>query len=269
MSALSRPRGKVARGEEAQAHGARAHDRDAGDVRGVRVRERVRLRLVGGLEDADAERLVEERPRRDELALVHHAAQVLGVLAHREALRIREPAREAGAPGLEGVEEVGHARARVSGRIAFSRRRASRRVDEHYRRLERMYLQAPINAFYRPRLRISDAACELEIDMRPEFHHAARAVHGSVLFKLLDDSAFFAANSRIPDSFVLTVGFQLHLLRPVSEGTLTARGRLVHQSKRLLLADSVVTNAEGKEVARGTGSFMPSTVALDAGIGYV
>ena len=141
-------------------------------------------------------------------------------------------------------------------------------MDDHYRRLERMYLGAPINQWYRPRLTIADGACELAIEMRPEFHHAAHAVHGSVLFKLLDDSAFFAANSRVPDSFVLTVSFQLHLLRPVAAGTLTARGKLVHQSKRLFVADSVVTNEEGKEVARGTGTFMPSTVPLAASIGY-
>lgn len=142
-------------------------------------------------------------------------------------------------------------------------------MDEaHYRRLERMYLQAPINQWYKPRLTISDGACELAIDVRPEFHHAAGAAHGSIPFKLLDDSAFFAANSRVTGSFVLTVGFNLHLLRPVVDGTLTARGRLVHQSKRLFLADSVVTDDEGKEVARGTGSFMPSTIALDERIGY-
>lgn len=141
--------------------------------------------------------------------------------------------------------------------------------DAHYRRLERMYLQAPINQFYKPRLTIRDAACELAIDMRPEFHHAARAVHGSVLFKLLDDSAFFAANSRVEDIFVLTAGFNLTLLRPVTHGTLTAHGRLVHQSKRLFVADSVVKNEEGKEVARGTGTFMPSSTPLDAEIGYM
>lgn len=141
-------------------------------------------------------------------------------------------------------------------------------MEEHYRRLERMYLQAPINLWYKPRLTISDGACDLAIDARAEFHHAAGAVHGSVPFKLVDDSAFFAANSRVTECFVLTVSVDLHLLRPVVSGTLTARGRLVHGSKRLFVAHSEVRNDEGKLVARGTGTFLTSNIPLDERIGY-
>ena len=67
--------------------------------------------------------------------------------------------------------------------------------QEHYRRLERMYLGAPTNEIYRPKIRISEGEAEISIEVGPHFHHAARSVHGSHYFKALDDAAFFAVNS--------------------------------------------------------------------------
>ena len=73
---------------------------------------------------------------------------------------------------------------------------------EHFRKLERMYHAAPINQFYRPVLTVGEGSAELEIPIRPEFFHAAAAVHGSVYFKALDDAAFFAVNSLVTEVFV-------------------------------------------------------------------
>jgi acyl-coenzyme A thioesterase PaaI-like protein len=76
-------------------------------------------------------------------------------------------------------------------------------VDEeaHYRALERIYRNAPTNRYYDPTIRVSHAASEIQIPVRPDFHHAAGAVHGSVYFKLLDDAGFFASNSLLHDCF--------------------------------------------------------------------
>ncbi len=141
-------------------------------------------------------------------------------------------------------------------------------LEEHYRRLERMYLGAPCNEYFRPSVRIDRGTAEVDIEVRPDFHHAAGAVHGATLFKTLDDSAFFAASSLVPDVFVLTGGFQLHFLRPVVAGTLRARAEVDHRSRRLLVVDAVVRNDEGKGLARGAGSFMPGPTALTPELGY-
>ena len=90
-----------------------------------------------------------------------------------------------------------------------------------------------------------------------------------VYFKLLDDAAFFSVNSLVRDVFVLTVSFNIYLTRPVSAGELKASGRVVHRSRRLFLAESELVNGEGQEVARGSGVFMPSTIALSPELGYV
>jgi uncharacterized protein (TIGR00369 family) len=142
-------------------------------------------------------------------------------------------------------------------------------MSEHFRRLERMYASAPINDFFRPTLHIPAAGvAELHLTIRPDFHHAAGAAHGAVYFKALDDATFFAANSVVEDVFVLTVSFNLYLTRPVTEGPVVAHGRLVSRSKRLYLAEGVMEDERGREIARGSGAFMPSAVALAPEIGY-
>ncbi len=131
--------------------------------------------------------------------------------------------------------------------------------EEHFRRLERMYLSAPINRFFKPSITVGEGSAEIAMEMRADFHHAAGAVHGAVYFKALDDAAFFAANSLVTDCFVLTVAFNVYLTRPISEGRMRAIGRVVHRSRRLYLAESILYNGGSEEIGRGNGSFMPSS----------
>ena len=141
-------------------------------------------------------------------------------------------------------------------------------MSEHHRTLERMYGAAPINRFYAPAMRVGDAEATVEIDVREDFFHAGGAVHGSVYFKMLDDAAFFAVQSIVEDAFVLTTSFQTYLTRPVTTGRMTSRGRVLNRSRRLYIAEAVLTDGDGREVGRGSGGFMPSRIALDPSVGY-
>ena len=140
--------------------------------------------------------------------------------------------------------------------------------DDHFRRLERMYLSAPINQFFRPVLRIEHGRAELRIPIRKELFHAAHAAHGSVYFKAADDAAFFAVSSLVEDVFVLTTQIDLHLLRPIAEGTLLARAVVVHASRTSFLAEAVLTDDQGRQVARATGTFVRGRMRLGEEIGY-
>jgi uncharacterized protein (TIGR00369 family) len=140
--------------------------------------------------------------------------------------------------------------------------------EEHCRKLERMYHGAPINRIFEPVMRISEGRAELTMAMKPDFFHAAHAVHGSVYFKALDDAAFFAANSLVVDVFVLTVTYSLYLTRPISEGQMRATGKVVHKSKNLIIADAEVLDSADRQIARGSGTFMRSQIALTPAIGY-
>jgi uncharacterized protein (TIGR00369 family) len=141
--------------------------------------------------------------------------------------------------------------------------------DEHFRKLERMYHGAPINRIFEPVLHLSEGRAEITMPMKPDFFHAANAVHGSVYFKALDDAAFFAANSLVLDVFVLTVTYSLYLTRPISDGEMRATGKVVHKSKNLIIADAEVLDSADRQIARGSGTFMRSQIALSPAIGYV
>src|SRR5262245_6614564 len=132
-----------------------------------------------------------------------------------------------------------------------------------------MYVQAPVSQWYGVAIAIEDGRAEVRLPVRPEFLHAAKGVHGSVYFRLLDDAAFFAVNSRVPEVFVLTVSFTIQLARPVAAGHLRAVGRLLHAGGRLFHADSELFDENGERLAHGTGVFTRSSIPLDEKVGYV
>ena len=133
---------------------------------------------------------------------------------------------------------------------------------EHLRRLERMYLAAPINAYYEPEITIGTGTATIRMKVKPEWFHAANAVHGSVYFKALDDSGFFAANSLVEAFFVLTSNYSITMVRPLSSGEMTATGIVVHHGKRLLSAESKLVDDNDRVIAHGIGTFMVSNMPL-------
>lgn len=86
--------------------------------------------------------------------------------------------------------------------------------------------------------------------------------------KLLDDAAFFAVDSLVEEYFALTASFTTYLLRPISEGIMKASGKVVYAGGRSFIAESVVKDREGSEIARGSGSFVISKIKLTADMGY-
>jgi len=139
----------------------------------------------------------------------------------------------------------------------------------HYRALESLYAAAPINRLFDSRLEIAEpgvARIRFCVDQR--HFHAAGAAHGTSYFKMLDDAAFYACNSLVTDRFLLTTQFSLLLTRPLGEGEVVAEGRWVSGQRRVFVAESRLIAADGEEVARGTGTFMRSRIALAGLPGY-
>ncbi len=141
-------------------------------------------------------------------------------------------------------------------------------ADTHFRKLERMYASAPVNRPFAPELTVAEGQATLVMDVRPDHFHAGGTAHGMIYFKMLDDASFFAAQSLVRDVFILTADFQLHLLRPLKEGAVRAEGRVIHRSRRLIVAESALYDARGRLAARGTGTFLPSQTTLSPEIGY-
>lgn len=141
--------------------------------------------------------------------------------------------------------------------------------EEHYRKLERMYLAAPINEFFKPEISIARGTAEIKIQVNDRrFFHAANAIHGSVYFKSLDDAAFFAVSSLVEDCFVLTSNFNLYLHAPVSAGVVRSVGKVVRGGGSSFLAEAVMYNDKNEEIARGSGMFVKSKIRLAPEMGY-
>lgn len=139
----------------------------------------------------------------------------------------------------------------------------------HFRALESLYDAAPINGLFDSRLQIvAPGVSRIAFRIEHKHFHAAGAAHGTGYFKMLDDAAFYAANSLVTDRFLLTTAFNLLFTRPLHEGPVTAEGRWVSGQRRVFVAEARLIDADGEEAARGTGTFMRSRIPLATLPGY-
>ena len=140
--------------------------------------------------------------------------------------------------------------------------------SKHYQKLRNMYENHPLNKFYGAEISISDKKATVSLLIQDKFFHAASAVHGSVYWKLLDDSAFFASNSIVYDVFVLTASYTIYLLAPISSGSLRAEGKILSSTRSQIIAESILFNDEEKQIARGSGVYIKSKLNLSPEMGY-
>ena len=141
-------------------------------------------------------------------------------------------------------------------------------MDDHFRKLERLYTRAPISIAQQTSIAIAEGVATVTIPVLQSALHAAHAAHGSIIFRSLDDAAFFAANSLVPDVFVLTSTFSVTFVRPIASGTITAHGKVVNVSRRLIVASSEAFDEEQRLIATGGGTFMRSQIKLGPDVGY-
>ena len=142
------------------------------------------------------------------------------------------------------------------------------RKEAHYRKLENMMHSAAMVNLVNARVKVSDGEAEITLPVDKKLFHAAGALHGSMSFLALDNAAFFAVSSLVENVFVLTTSFTIYLTRPVDRGVITARGRVLSQTRTQFIAEAVAYDDLGRVVARGTGTFVRSRKPLDERIGY-
>lgn len=139
----------------------------------------------------------------------------------------------------------------------------------HYRALERLYQSAAINGVFPSRLTVTgEGRSRIDFAVTSAVYHAAGAAHGTIYFKMLDDAAFYAANTMVTDHFLLTTAFNLHFTRPVQSGEVRAEGQWISGRRRVLVAEARLVDSEGEEIGRGTGTFMRSRIPLSSLPGY-
>jgi uncharacterized protein (TIGR00369 family) len=141
-------------------------------------------------------------------------------------------------------------------------------ASAHYRALESLYRNAPINGLFQSGIEIGEGVARIRFEIDERLYHAAGAAHGTVYFKMMDDAAFYACNSLVTDRFLLTTAFNLNFTRPLRAGPIVAEGRWASGRRRVFVADAWLVDSSGEVAARGTGTFMRSHVALTSLPGY-
>jgi uncharacterized protein (TIGR00369 family) len=133
---------------------------------------------------------------------------------------------------------------------------------EHFRTLEIIFGKTPIHKYWQCTVAIKKAKAEIVMPVRADFFNPLRSLHGSAYCKALDTAMFFAANSLVADVLLVTTNLNIHFLSPISSGKLTAIGRVVQKTRRQVVADGSAFDETGRELARASGTFIPSSIAL-------
>lgn len=100
-----------------------------------------------------------------------------------------------------------------------------------------------------------DGHARLTLDPQPELGNVIGAVHGGVVVTLLDVAMASAAVSRLDFTrTAVTLNLDTSFIEP-GRGRLTADGEVIEQDGSVAMCRASVTDANGRLVAQGLGSF--------------
>ncbi len=127
-------------------------------------------------------------------------------------------------------------------------------TNSHTQKLAQMYNQMPFNDDLKPQMDIiSLGECKVLATVNPKFFHGGGIVHGSIIFRLLDDACTFAAWSLVDTHVCVTKSLHIHFQKPINQGTMQAYGKVqeISQTANEISVEGNLTN-QGQEVARCT-----------------
>jgi uncharacterized protein (TIGR00369 family) len=97
------------------------------------------------------------------------------------------------------------------------------------------------------------ASISLHVGKR--FHNPMGTLHGGIMTDLADACMGIATISTLADGETFsTLELKMNFLRPVFEDKITAEARVIHRGKTIAMAECVIQNSDGKDVARGTAT---------------
>jgi uncharacterized protein (TIGR00369 family) len=97
----------------------------------------------------------------------------------------------------------------------------------------------------------------LSMRVRPELTRMEGILHGGALASLMDSASAFAVLTLLePGAQTVTVDLTLHFMRPVSEGLVEARGRVLRAGRRVFTVSIEATDAAGKIIATALTTYL-------------
>lgn len=106
---------------------------------------------------------------------------------------------------------------------------------------------------------VTDTSAELTMELTEETAGSAPGtIHGGMLATFADVAAALALTHSVDNDTHIQVTTDMHIrfLRQPKTGPLTARATLVHKGRLILSTECVVRDAEQRELARATATYM-------------
>ena len=111
---------------------------------------------------------------------------------------------------------------------------------------------------------IAQGRFESELRVRPDHAQREGFVHAGVLATMADHTAGYAAYTVVPEEItILTIELKINYFKPVVGDRVVCRSRVIHQGRRVLVAESELFSCretEEKMVSKATVTLM----AVDA-----
>ncbi|HBG72114.1 MAG TPA: PaaI family thioesterase [Deltaproteobacteria bacterium] len=101
----------------------------------------------------------------------------------------------------------------------------------------------------------ADGESRFEMDSGRRHHNPMGTVHGGILCTLADSAMGMAFASTLDEGETFTtLEVKINFLRPVFEGKLFAKAKVVHRGRTVGLVDCDITTEDGKLVARAVST---------------
>ncbi len=134
--------------------------------------------------------------------------------------------------------------------------------EQHLDRLRRLYTDAPSSLYGPEDIGVWAGQARIQFQTEDEDRDATGAVDRALYFKLLSDAAALAAGSLVEDRFVTSESLDLYFIRSVNEGEIVAMAQVVSARGNLFKVEALLTDGNGRKLARAHGIFTKSTVHL-------
>jgi uncharacterized protein (TIGR00369 family) len=99
-------------------------------------------------------------------------------------------------------------------------------------------------------------AVRLELELQDHHRNIQGFAHGGTLATIADAAMGLSVRSaREPGRRHVTIELAVHYLRPATTGRIAASGKVIRVGTEIAFAEAVVTEANGRELVRATGTY--------------
>jgi len=136
-----------------------------------------------------------------------------------------------------------------------------KRVSDNVAELKAREKGEPIASFLKMRiLELTPGYAKVVMKLTPEYQNFNGLIFGGIVMAVADQAFAYASNSLAHPS--IASQFNIHFITGAEmNDELTAECRVVRSGQRVGISEMVVTNQDGKLIAKATGTTIPVTEA--------